>query len=313
MSASVLRGPDLSLTVPGGTGLAVYVDGQDAADTTLVLVHGWSGCADAWSAQVDLLANNKVRLIRYDQRGHGATPLGHEPIGIGLLAEDLARVVDTMAPYGRVVLAGHSMGGMVITALAAARPELFGERICGVLLASTCGRTVRRPLGHGLGRLTRARCQPVVWSDQLTTRLRLGVLACFGMGLGSLPMSLVTAYWRLLTRHDQSGALWVLARAKVLILVGEKDRITPVYAARDLESQIPGARLFITPDTGHSLPQCRAAVVARLLGELLHGGHAVRPDARNDDVGLMPAAPVDEGAARPGAGQCQRPGPMAAA
>lgn len=281
MSVSVLRQPDLSLTVPGGTDLAVYLDGQDAADVTLVLVHGWSACADMWSSQVGLLAKDKVRLVRYDQRGHGATPLGHKPIGIRLLAEDLARVIDAAAPYGRVVLAGHSMGGMVVTALAAARPDLFGERVFAVLLASTCGRTARRPLGYGNGRLARARRRLVVWADQLTTRLRTAVVVCCGMWMRSLPVALVSAYWRLLTRHDQSGALQVLARAKVLILVGENDRITPVRAARDLESQIPGARLFIARNTGHSLPQRQAAGVAGFLGELLHGAHAPTQRAPN--------------------------------
>jgi pimeloyl-ACP methyl ester carboxylesterase len=275
VSVSVPRAPDLSLTVPGGTDLAVYLDGPDAADVTLVLVHGWSTSADAWSSQVDLPANDKVRVVRYDQRGHGATPMGHQPIGITLLAEDLARVIDTAAPYGRVVLAGHSMGGMVITALAAARPDLFGERISGVLLASTCGRTARRPLGHGNGWLARARSLPVVFADQLTTRLRFGIVVCCSMWLHSVPAQLVTAYWQLLTRHDQSGTLRVLARAKVLILVGETDRVTPVRAARDLESQIPGARVFIARNTGHCLLEDQAAAIAGFLGELLHGGHAV--------------------------------------
>jgi pimeloyl-ACP methyl ester carboxylesterase len=114
----------------------------------------------------------------------------------------------------------------------------------------------------------------VVWADQLTTRLRAGVVACCAMWLRSLPGPHVTAYWRLLARHDQSGALRVLARAEVLILVGEKDRITPVRAARDLESQIPGARLFIARSTGHSLPRCRAADIAGFLSELLHGRRA---------------------------------------
>ena len=47
------------------------------------------------------------------------------------------RVLDQLAPTGPVVLGGHSMGGMTIMCLAAARPELFGDRVRGVALVST--------------------------------------------------------------------------------------------------------------------------------------------------------------------------------
>ena len=36
-----------------------------------------------------------------------------------------------------MVLAGHSMGGMSIMALARQRPELFGDRVVGVFLLAT--------------------------------------------------------------------------------------------------------------------------------------------------------------------------------
>ena len=50
-------------------------------------------------------------------------------------------MLDLLAPTGPVVLAGHSMGGMTIMALAAARPELFGDRVRGVALVSTAAGT----------------------------------------------------------------------------------------------------------------------------------------------------------------------------
>ena len=50
---------------------------------------------------------------------------------------DLGEVLDATAPTGPVVLAGHSMGGMSILALARQRPELFGDRVVGVFLLAT--------------------------------------------------------------------------------------------------------------------------------------------------------------------------------
>ena len=54
-------------------------------------------------------------------------------------ADHLARVIEAVEPAGRVVIVGHSMGGMTLMALAEARPELFGPAglVAGVALLST--------------------------------------------------------------------------------------------------------------------------------------------------------------------------------
>jgi len=43
-----------------------------------------------------------------------------------------------------IVLIGHSMGGMTIMALAEQDPELFADRVCGVMLIATLGRRGRQ-------------------------------------------------------------------------------------------------------------------------------------------------------------------------
>ncbi len=267
MSVPTVREPDLNLPVPGDTDLAVYLDGPDHADTTLVLVHGWSTSAAAWNEQTSRLTTPDVRRVRYDQRGHGATPMGHHRIGMKLLAEDLARVIDAVAPYGRVVLAGHCLGGMVVTALAATRPDLFEDRISGVVLTSTCGRTAETPTGRRGHQLSRARGRLLFWAHRLATGVRTAVMFGCSVGLHSVPVPLASRYWRAVTRHDQSRTLGVLARAKVTVMVGEKDRVTPVCAARDLVRHIPGARLMIAPDGGHHLPRCWPTTVDEFLRE----------------------------------------------
>lgn len=141
---------DLTVTAEDGALLAARADGPEDAPVTLVLAHGWTLDASAWQRQAEVLAGHGVRVIRYDQRGHGRSQGGIAPWSIDLLGRDLARVVEQTAPTGAVVLGGHSMGGMTVMALAAARPELFGNgadggaesgeehgRVRGVLLTST--------------------------------------------------------------------------------------------------------------------------------------------------------------------------------
>ena len=118
---------DLTVTAEDGALLAARADGPEDAPVTLVLAHGWTLDASAWQRQAEVLAGEGVRVVRYDQRGHGRSQGGIAPWSIDLLGRDLARVVEQTAPTGAVVLGGHSMGGMTIMALAAARPELFGS------------------------------------------------------------------------------------------------------------------------------------------------------------------------------------------
>lgn len=149
-----------------GAELRVQEDGAADAPVTLVLVHGWTLSTRAWRAQAEALATGgDVRVLRYDQRGHGFSTQGTAWLsGIGgadaerfgpgpsvdQLGRDLAAVLDQLVPAGPAVLGGHSMGGMTIMALADQRPELFrpGGTVAGVLLTNTSGgRLARLTLG----------------------------------------------------------------------------------------------------------------------------------------------------------------------
>ena len=60
-----------------GAELHVQEDGAPDAPVTLVLAHGWTLSARAWRAQAEALAaGGDVRVLRYDQRGHGASTRG---------------------------------------------------------------------------------------------------------------------------------------------------------------------------------------------------------------------------------------------
>ena len=52
-----------------------------------------------------------------------------------------------------------------------------------------------------------------------------------------------------------------------LVLVGSRDLLTPVFAARRIASFLPDARLEVLEGAGHQLMQERPYEVARLLDE----------------------------------------------
>ncbi|MFJ2627713.1 alpha/beta hydrolase [Streptomyces sp. NPDC087532] len=115
--------PSHYLPRPDDARLALYTDGPDAAPVTVVLAHGWCATVSIWDDHARHLATRGIRVIRYDQRGHGASLTGTSIASARLLADELAAVLRHTRRCPRVVVAGHSMGGMGVLHLAA--PESY--------------------------------------------------------------------------------------------------------------------------------------------------------------------------------------------
>src|SRR3954462_2993913 len=120
-----------------GVGLHVEVDGAPDAPVTVLLTHGFTARLGEWDDQRAAL-RGRARLGLWDPRGQGRSArAGRRAVTIDRTARDLAEVLDATTPSGPVVLAGHSLGGMSVLALARRRPELFGTRVVGVFLLAT--------------------------------------------------------------------------------------------------------------------------------------------------------------------------------
>lgn len=97
----------MSLRAVGGIDL--WVEEGGAAGPTLLLMHGLSGTGALWNGLRAIVERDwPGRWIIPDMRGHGRS--GHSPFyGIALHAADMAALV---GETDRLILAGHSMGGL---------------------------------------------------------------------------------------------------------------------------------------------------------------------------------------------------------
>ncbi|WP_190818449.1 alpha/beta fold hydrolase [Saccharopolyspora pogona] len=89
----------------------VLDEGPADAPITVVFVHGWTLTKHTWGRVATGLpkaAGTSLRTVRFDLRGHGGS--------IQRCADDLAEPIAERVPEGLVVLAKHSMGGMMIMA-----------------------------------------------------------------------------------------------------------------------------------------------------------------------------------------------------
>lgn len=275
---------ELTAVSADGARLHVEVHGAKGAPA-VVLAHGWTCSTRFWAAQIAELAPDH-RVIAYDQRGHGASPVPatYAAYSTRALADDLEAVAAaTLAPGEPAVFAGHSMGAMALMA-AADRPG-FRDHAAAVLLCSTgpadlVAESTVLPLRPGRARTwltgkvlgAPAPLGPV-------TPLSRKILKYGTMGPGSAP-DRVDACARIVhacPRRARVGWSRVLAgldlrqgvRALTVptaVLVGTADRLTPPVHARALAEALPaGLGLTELTGQGHMTPiEAPEAVTGRI-------------------------------------------------
>lgn len=232
---------------------------------TVVLAHGWTLTRASWLPVVEQLVAAGVRVVTYDQRGHGgSSPLRGRPT-VRMLGGDLAAVLDVVAPRGRVLLGGHSMGGMTVMAYAGLHPDEFRTRVAGTVLVATSAGDLQNRLSAVEARLMAlASRMPGIPAGRFVTnrgqrRLLFGAdadpshvqLTRDMVARTSLPT--MGRFFGALGEHDESEALSQLAGIPTVVLVGDRDRLTPPRHGRRLAELIPHAELRILTGRGHML------------------------------------------------------------
>jgi 3-oxoadipate enol-lactonase len=114
------------------TSVTVHHELTGPADLPVLMLAGPLGSTmQIWQPQVEALAE-RFRVLRYDHRGHGGSPVPSGPYVIADLAIDVLALLDQL-DIERVAFCGLSLGGMVGIWLGAHAPE----RLSSLVLCST--------------------------------------------------------------------------------------------------------------------------------------------------------------------------------
>jgi 3-oxoadipate enol-lactonase len=209
----------------------------------------------------------RFRLVRYDARGHGRSPVPPGPYELDELAEDALALLDRLE-IERTHICGLSLGGMTAMWLGIHAPE----RVDRLVLCCTSAR-----LGP-----------PEMWSERATLVRAEGSDAVADAGVGRwltddysaanpdtaawlramIAATPAEGYASACTAIEHMDLLADLPRiaAPTLVIAGAQDPSTPpAEHAQLIADRIPGARIEILDPAAHLANVERADDVTRLV------------------------------------------------
>jgi 3-oxoadipate enol-lactonase len=227
-------------------------DGPD----TVVLINGLADDLETWAFQVpDLLAAG-YRVLRFDNRGIGASSKPVGPYTTAMMAADAKALVDHLE-LGRFHLMGVSMGGMIAQEYALAHPEDLRSVTFACTYAEPgpfCSRMFAL-----WGDMANVMGVPAIMRDVLLwaftpeffeTRPEEAAEFELAMRFIDQPTPAYLAQLHSIQTHDTTDRLGSLS-VPTLVLAGETDILIPVELSRRLHSLVPDAR-WATTAGGHA-------------------------------------------------------------
>jgi 3-oxoadipate enol-lactonase len=236
------------------------------ADAPAVLLLGSLGSdVSMWDDVVPSLAT-RLRVVRADLRGHGASPVPPGPYEVADLAADVVRLLDDLG-LAQVHLVGLSLGGMTAMQVAADHPERVDRLalLCtSALLGPPEGWRQRADSVTAGGTGAVADAVAARWLTPSFAAEQPQVLARVRAMIAATPSVGYAAGCGAIERMDLRERIGAIT-APTLAIAGADDPATPPEHLERIVAAVPGARLRVLDHVAHVPTYERPAEIARLL------------------------------------------------
>lgn len=231
----------------------------------IVFSHSLGASLATWEPQATALADG-FKVIRYDLRGHGRSPVVPGPCSIADLGADLVALLDQLR-LERAHLCGISLGAMASLWVAAHHPS----RVAGLAVCCTAARLGPPSMWDERAALVRSR-GTIAIADLLLERwftpgfrarqpARMSELRAL---IAATPAEGYAGCCAALARMDLRDDLAAI-RAPTLAIAAAGDPSTPPARLREITDAVPGARLEIVDDAAHLANLEQPEIVTRHL------------------------------------------------
>jgi 3-oxoadipate enol-lactonase len=217
----------------------------------LVLVNSLGATLAMWEPQIEELAG-RFRVVRFDLRGHGRSPVPPGPYGLDDLGADVVALLDRL-DVARAHVAGVSLGAMTAmwlgihaadrldrlvlccTSAKLGPPSMWEERIARVR-AGEIGAVADAVM---------ARWVTPAWAAEHPTEVRR-----LRDMIAATPPEGYAGCCAAIEAMDLEDELAAIA-APTLVIAGADDPATPPDHGARIAARIPGARMTVVPHSAH--------------------------------------------------------------
>jgi 3-oxoadipate enol-lactonase len=253
----------------------VHYEVEGPSDAPVVLLAGSLGSTlEMWDPQVPALSEH-FRVVRYDHRGHGKSPVVPGPYALADVAGDAVELLDRLE-VERAHVVGLSLGGMVAMWLAAHAPErvdrvglLCTSALLGPLQMWTDRAATVRAEGTGVV----AEAAVARWFTPGFAEREPETVARMRAMVAGIPPEGYAAGCEVVGHMDLTGDLAAIS-APTLVIAGADDPATPPVHAEGIVAGIQDGKLAVLDSAAHLASYEQAPAVNRLLLDHLRGSAA---------------------------------------
>ena len=215
----------------------------------VLILHGWGGSSDSWTAVQKTLAGKGFEIICPDLPGFGKSLTPPNAWGLTDYMKWVADFIDFLG-IKRVFLIGHSFGGRIAVKFASNYPE----RVVKLVLCDSAG----------------IKFKPGLKTRVIFLFARIGNALFAQRHLARLKSAARNLFYLFLRHHDYVKADGTMKkvikkvlmedifpdlpkiRAKTLIVWGKSDKMVPLKYAYIFKNNVKNSKLKILPKIGHS-------------------------------------------------------------
>jgi len=245
----------------------------------LLFLHGVGSSRRTWKHQLEFFSSSYL-AVAMDCRGYGESVTLADTVTMTAFAADATALINEL-DRGPANVCGLSMGGIVALTLWRDHPEVVRSLVladtwaCHPAAAAAHAQRLAQIDAASMSELAQRRMPAVYGPHAAADLVEQGVQ--------------LFAAIRKEVYRAACADLWIADRRQVaatvsvptLVLVGERDSITPPHLSVELASLIPGSRLSVIPAAGHLSNEEAPEIFNREVAQFLAAAAEALPNGRS--------------------------------
>ncbi len=221
-----------------------YEEAGDSKWKTIIFIHGAGGSSATWFMQLKGLSKS-YHVVAIDLNGHGKTRDRAEGDIVHSYLHDVDEVV---TKFDRPFLAGHSMGGALTQLYALSHPD----NVAGIILVGTGAKLRVTPIVFNLLENDFEGYVEAVRDFMFYENTSEEMIEASKHEVRKCPVPIIRRDFELCDHFDIMDKVSQI-NIPTLIIVGDKDVMTPLKYAQYLSDKIQGSVMHVIESAGHSV------------------------------------------------------------